>query len=81
MAPRFLLLSDVCEILNISSAQAYALVRSGDLPAIRIGGRGQWRVETSELEAFIQRMYEQTRAYLADAEAEPEAAPVEDDVR
>lgn len=77
MAPRFLLLSDVCEILNISSAQAYALVRSGDLPAIRIGGRGQWRVEATELEAYIQRMYAETRAYLAEAEPEP----VGDDAR
>ncbi len=71
MAARFLLLSDVCEILNISSAQAYALVRSGDLPAIRIGGRGQWRVEATELEAYIQRMYAQTRAYLAENPASP----------
>ena len=88
MAPRFLLLSDVCEILNISSSQAYALVRSGDLPAIRIGGRGQWRVEATELEACIQRMYEQTRAYLAETPepdgaefAEPARAAVGDDAR
>lgn len=74
MTPRFLLLSDVCEILNISSSQGYALVRSGDLPAIRIGGRGQWRVEATELEAYIQRMYAETRAYLADG---PEAEPAE----
>src|SRR2546423_13416914 len=40
---RFLLLSDVAEVLNISAAQAYALVRSGELPAIKVGGRGQWR--------------------------------------
>lgn len=66
MTPRFLLLSDVCEILNISSAQAYALVRSGDLPAIRVGGRGQWRVEATELEAYIQRMYAQTRDYVSE---------------
>lgn len=59
---RFLTLADVTEALNISAAQAYALVRSGDLPAIQIGGRGQWRVETTELEAYIQRMYAQTRA-------------------
>ena len=61
MAKRFIPLSEVCEILDISSAQAYALVRSGDLPAIKVGGRGQWRVETSELEAYIQRMYAETR--------------------
>ncbi|HSR24769.1 MAG TPA: helix-turn-helix domain-containing protein, partial [Candidatus Eisenbacteria bacterium] len=62
--PRFLQLADVAEVLNISSAQVYALVRSGDLPAIKIGGRGQWRVETTELEAYIQRMYEETRAFV-----------------
>ena len=32
----------------------------GDLPAIKVGGRGQWRVEKSEIEAYIQRMYERT---------------------
>ncbi len=61
MAPRFLTLADVSEILNISSTQAYSLVRSGELPAIQIGGRGQWRVEASELEAYIQRGYKLTQ--------------------
>ncbi|WP_018505748.1 helix-turn-helix domain-containing protein [Parafrankia discariae] len=65
MNDRFLQLSDVAEILNISASQTYALVRSGELPAIKIGGRGQWRVERSELEAYIQRAYEQTRAFVA----------------
>jgi excisionase family DNA binding protein len=62
--PRFLQLADVAEILNTSTAQVYALVRRGDLPAIKIGGRGQWRVETSELEAFIQRAYAETRSFV-----------------
>ncbi|QJW36145.1 helix-turn-helix domain-containing protein [Cellulosimicrobium protaetiae] len=61
MTQRFLTLADVTDELNISAAQAYALVRSGELPAIQVGGRGQWRVEVSELEAYIQRMYAQTR--------------------
>ena len=39
--PRFLTLADVAEVLNTSSAQVYALVRRGDLEAIKIGGRGQ----------------------------------------
>lgn len=64
--PRFLQLADVAEILNTSTAQVYALVRRGELPAIKIGGRGQWRVETSELEAFIERSYEQTRSFVRD---------------
>ena len=64
MPPRFLTLADVMEILNISAPQAYALVRSGELPAIQIGGRLQWRVEATELEAYIERMYAETRARL-----------------
>lgn len=61
MPTRFLTLADVQEALNIKPAQAYALVRSGELPAIQIGGRNTWRVEASELEAYIQRQYEATR--------------------
>lgn len=64
-SPRFLQLADVAETLNISSAQVYALVRSGELPAIKIGGRGQWRVEATELENYIQRMYAETREFVS----------------
>lgn len=63
-APRFLTLADVAEILNTSLAQVTALVRRGDLRALKLGGRGQWRVETTELEAFIERMYAETREHL-----------------
>ena len=62
MTRRFLPLSAVCEILSISSAQGYALVRSGELPAIQIGGRGQWRVEARVLEEFIAGKYAEQRA-------------------
>lgn len=61
MAPRFLKIEDVQEILNISSQQAYSLVRSGDLPAIQVGGRGIWRIEASELESYIARQYAAAR--------------------
>ena len=66
---RFLTLADVGEVLNISSSQTYALVRSGELPAIQIGGRGQWRVESRVLEEFI------TEAYRRSAAAQREDAP------
>lgn len=62
--PRFLTLADVAEVLNTSSAQVYALVRRGELPAIKIGGRGQWRVESTQLEAFIERMYHETATFV-----------------
>ena len=62
--PRFLTLTDVAEVLNTSSAQVYALVRRGELKALKLGGRGQWRVEASELEAFIARAYDDTSAFI-----------------
>ena len=71
--PRFLTLADVAEVLATSTAQVYALVRRGDLRALKIGGRGQWRVEAVELEAFIQRMYDQTDAETARAREDEQA--------
>lgn len=76
MPPRFLTLADVQEVLNISAAQAYSLVRSGELPALQVGGRGVWRVEATELEAYIQRMYEQTRARISTGDLERESQGV-----
>lgn len=66
MSTRFLHLADVAEVLNISAAQAYALVRSGELPAIKVGGRGQWRVEREELETYIKRAYQETRQFVTE---------------
>jgi excisionase family DNA binding protein len=62
--PRFLLLSDVAAELNVTDSQVYHLVRSGDLPAIKIGGRGQWRVERNQLEEYIQAKYAETAAWV-----------------
>lgn len=62
--PRFLQLADVAEVLNVSARQAYALVRSGDLKALQVGGKHQWRVESSELEAYIERQYAKTQEQI-----------------
>ena len=64
MEPRFLLLSDVATELNVSDSQVYHMVRSGELPAIKIGGRGQWRVERARLEEYIQGKYDETAAWV-----------------
>ncbi len=74
MEHRFLPLTDVADVLNVSSAQAYALVRSGELPAIKVGGRGQWRIETTALEEYIQEKYAETRAHVAAGKLETDAA-------
>nr|MDT0659195.1 helix-turn-helix domain-containing protein [Micromonospora sp. DSM 115978] len=66
MEPRFLQLSEVAGELNVSDSQVYHMVRSGELPAIKVGGRGQWRVERAKLEEYIQRKYEETARWVRD---------------
>ncbi|WP_125609628.1 helix-turn-helix domain-containing protein [Specibacter cremeus] len=71
--PRFLTLADVAEQLQISAAACYALVRSGELPAIQIGGRGQWRVEEAKFEEFIAGRYAAAADLLAGQRARHDA--------
>lgn len=77
MQPRFVPLSDVAEMLAISASQAYALVRSGELRAIKVGGRGQWRVEITEIESYIERSYAATAQFLEQERAQ-ETSPARD---
>ena len=58
---KFLTIADVADYLHVSIGQVRTLIKSGDLPAIQIGGRGQWRIEAKELENYITRRYEATR--------------------
>ncbi len=57
--PRFLTLDRVAEELQVTRYQVYALVRDRSLAAVKIGGRGQWRVERSRLEDYITGLYRQ----------------------
>lgn len=66
MQPRFLSLADVAEVLNVSPNQARALLTSGDIRAFQVGQKKIWRVEATELEAYIERMYAQTEARIAE---------------
>lgn len=74
---RFLTLPDVCEALNISMSQTRALLRSGELEGIQIGGRGQWRVEEAKLDEFIERQYaiqRQARAQSSSSSSEQKSS-------
>jgi excisionase family DNA binding protein len=64
--PRFFTIEQVAAYLSVSPAQVYALVKTGELPAIKIatpGNRGVWRVDRNQLEEYIARLHEQTRAW------------------
>ena len=67
--PRFLTLADVAEQLQINAPAAYALVRSGQLKAIQVGGRGQWRVEEKMLEQYIEERYAEASRMIEEAKS------------
>jgi len=48
----------------VTVSQVYHMVRSGELPAIKVGGRGQWRVERERLEQYIAQRYAETAAWV-----------------
>jgi excisionase family DNA binding protein len=60
-AVRFLTVADCAEILNVEVSDVTALLETGELPAIRVGG--QWRVERDVLESYIAELYEQQRRH------------------
>lgn len=70
---RFLTLQQVCEELNVQRTTAMWLIKSGELAAIQVGGRGQWRIERAKLEEYIATAYERARADIARAGFEPDA--------
>ena len=78
--PRFLTLADVAEILNTSSAQVYALVRRRELLAMKMGGRGQWRVKLTDLEAYVERQYAATDDFIDQHPFETTETPDPEDV-
>lgn len=77
-SPRFLSLDDVAKELNISRAQMYSLVRSGELPAIQVGPKRVWRIERARLEEYIERQYAAVRAAIQRGEVPRDEAHGED---
>lgn len=57
-------MSEVADELSVSLSQVYHMVRSGELPAIKVGGRGQWRIERDRLERYIERKYAETAEWV-----------------
>jgi excisionase family DNA binding protein len=64
MAGRFMTMQDVADELATTLSQIYHMVRSGELPAIKIGGRGQWRIERAMLEEYIAKKYQETAEFV-----------------
>ncbi|MGO3886276.1 MAG: helix-turn-helix domain-containing protein [Mycetocola sp.] len=63
-APRFLTVTDVAELLQLSSAEVVDLLAQGQLRGIQIGSPLKWRVEVDELAAYVDGQYEEARRRL-----------------
>lgn len=52
---RLLTIKEVAQFLGCSEANVYALITSGELPFIQIGIRKGYRVDSWDLDAFLER--------------------------
>lgn len=62
---RFLTVQPVADELITKQRAIRALISSGELPALQIGGRGQWRIERAKLEKYIAAAYARARTDVA----------------
>jgi excisionase family DNA binding protein len=53
LPPPLLKPDEVAAVLNVTVSQVYTLMRSGELPALKIGRKGVWRVSREALEAYL----------------------------
>jgi excisionase family DNA binding protein len=65
--------ADVARVLNVTVTQVYTLMRSGDLPALKIGKKGVWRVSRETLEAFLAGLETEARQRGPLTELDPES--------
>lgn len=65
MKRRFLTVEQVAEELNVGLPLVRALLRTGELRGIQIGGRALWRVPSTDLESFIEAAYRSTAEKIA----------------
>ncbi len=61
---RFMSPRAAADELGVTEAQVMSLLRSGVLRAIKVGGRGFWRIERSVLEEYIAESYSSTQEYV-----------------
>lgn len=57
---RFLTIEQVAQELNVGEPLIRALLKSGEMRGIQVGGRGVWRIGTADLDAYVERAYRRT---------------------
>ncbi|MFJ5696563.1 helix-turn-helix domain-containing protein [Arthrobacter sp. NPDC093139] len=72
---RFLTIEQAAEELNVSDSQIRALLKTGELRGIQVGGRGVWRIGATDLEDFITDAYRRTAERIATGELKDGGGP------
>ncbi|WP_307105952.1 helix-turn-helix domain-containing protein [Arthrobacter globiformis] len=68
--PRFLTIEQVAEELNVGVPSIRALLKTGELRGIQIGGRGLWRISRQDVDDYIGGAYSKTAERIASGEIE-----------
>ncbi|MEV4990186.1 helix-turn-helix domain-containing protein [Pseudarthrobacter sp. LMD1-1-1.1] len=66
--PRFLTLAQVADELNVKQSLVQGLIRTGELRAFQVGGRGLWRIGRQDVEDYIEKAYRGTAERIAAGE-------------
>ncbi|TQJ36757.1 helix-turn-helix domain-containing protein [Arthrobacter sp. SLBN-122] len=68
--PRFLTMAQVADELNVKQSLVQGLIRTGELRAFQVGGRGMWRIGRRDVEDYIDQAYRRTAERIAAGELE-----------
>lgn len=71
--PRFLTLAQVADELNVKQSLVQGLIRTGELRAFQVGGRGMWRIGRQDVEDYIDQAYRLTAERVAAGDLEDAA--------
>lgn len=61
-------MTQVAEELNVKQSLVQGLIRTGELRAFQVGGRGLWRVGRQDVEDYINQAYNRTAERIAAGE-------------
>lgn len=65
---RFLTIEQAAEELNVKQSLIRGLIKTGELRALQVGGRGLWRVGRQDVEDYIAEAYRRTAGRIAAGE-------------
>lgn len=65
---RFLTLAQVADELNVKQSLVQGLIKTGELRAFQVGGRGMWRIGRQDVEDYISEAYRRSAERIAAGE-------------